>query len=164
MEYIYIGNIVNTHGIKGEIRIISDFKYKENVFKKDFKIYIGSNKEEQIINTYRIHKMFDMITLKGFDNINEVLKFKGLKVYINKDDLIIDGYFDEELLGMNVYVNDKYIGEVKDIMKNTNYGILVIKNNNTKNLVPNLPEFIEKIDLENHKIIIKEVEGLLNEN
>ena len=47
MEYIYIGDIVNTHGIKGELRILSDFKYKENVFKKNFKIYIGKTKKNK---------------------------------------------------------------------------------------------------------------------
>lgn len=164
MKYIYIGNIVNTHGIKGEVRILSNFKYKDNIFKKNFKIYIGNKKEEQIINTYRVHKMFDMITLKGFNNINDVLKFKGMKVYINKEDLNIDGYFDEEIIGLSAYVDSKYIGKVIEIMKNINYDILVIKDNQIKNLVPNLPEFIEKIDLENNKIMIKNIEGLINEN
>ena len=41
MKYIYIGKIVNTHGLKGEIRILSDFKYKDLIFKDNFKIYIG---------------------------------------------------------------------------------------------------------------------------
>lgn len=164
MKYIYIGNIVNTHGIKGEVRILSNFKYKDNIFKKNFKIYIGNKKEEQIINTYRVHKMFDMITLKGFNSINDVLKFKGMKVYINKEDLNIDGYFDEEIIGLSAYVDSKYIGKVTEIMKNINYDILVIKDNQIKNLVPNLPEFIEKIDLENNKIMIKNIEGLINEN
>ena len=157
MKYIYIGNIVNTHGIKGEVRILSNFKYKDNIFKKNFKIYIGNKKEEQIINTYRVHKMFDMITLKGFNSINDVLKFKGMKVYINKEDLNIDGYFDEEIIGLSAYVDSKYIGKVTEIMKNINYDILVIKDNQIKNLVPNLPEFIEKIDLENNKIMIKNI-------
>lgn len=161
MEYIYIGDIVNTHGIKGELRILSDFKYKENIFKKNFKIYIGKNKEEQIINTYRKHKMFDMITLVGFTNINEVLKYKNMPVYINKKDLKIDGYLDEELIGLSVYVKDKLIGKVTDIIKNSKYSILVITD---KNMVPNLPEFIEKVDIDKHKIIIKEIEGLINEN
>ena len=78
MEYIYIGKIVNTHGIKGEVRILSKFKYKSRVLKKYFKVYIGPSKEEQIINSYRPHKQFDMITLEGITNINEVLKYKGL--------------------------------------------------------------------------------------
>ena len=59
--YIYLGKIVNTHGIKGEIRILSDFDYKDIVFKKDFKIYIGKDKQEETINTYRVHKNYDMI-------------------------------------------------------------------------------------------------------
>ena len=59
MQYLYIGKIVNTHGIKGEIRILSKFKYKDKVLKKHFKIYIGKNKQEETINTYRKHKQFD---------------------------------------------------------------------------------------------------------
>ena len=48
MKYIYIGDIVNTHGLKGEVRLISDFEYKNKVFKKGFKLYIGRTKEEVI--------------------------------------------------------------------------------------------------------------------
>ena len=105
--------------------------------------------------------MFDMITLVGFANINEVLKYKNMPVYINKKDLKIDGYLDEDLIGLSVYVKDKLIGKVTDIIKNSKYSILVITD---KNMVPNLPEFIEKVDIDKHKIIIKEIEGLINEN
>lgn len=164
MKYICIGKIVNTHGIKGEVRLLSDFKYKKQVFKPNFKIYIGQNKEEQIIKTYRVHKIFDMITLIGIDNINDVLKYKTKKVYINKDDLNIDGYLNEDLIGLKVYQNKKDIGTIVDIMKNNKDGILVIKNETKTNLVPNLPEFIEKVDLENKKMQIKYLEGLIDED
>ena len=87
MNYILIGKIVNTHGIKGELRIISDFPYKDRVFKNNFNIYIGKDKINEVINTYRHHKIFDMITLKNYNNINEVLKYKGSLVYINRLDL-----------------------------------------------------------------------------
>ena len=60
MKFINIGKIVNTHGIKGELRILSDFKYKDKVFKKGFKFYVGKDKEELIVNSYRYHKIFDM--------------------------------------------------------------------------------------------------------
>ena len=83
---IYIGKIVNTHGIKGEVRLLSNFLEKDLIFKNGFKVYIGSKKEEQVINTYRPHKLFDMLTFKGVDDINLVLKYKGEKVYINKAD------------------------------------------------------------------------------
>ena len=82
MTLIKIGKIVNTHGIKGELRLLSKFPYKDKVFINNMKIYINK-KDEEIINTYRKHKNFDMITLKGYNNINEVLKYKG-KYLCNK--------------------------------------------------------------------------------
>ena len=84
MELIKIGKIVNTHGIKGELRILSKFPYKEKVFIKNMKVYIDK-KNIEIINTYRKHKNFDMVTFEGYSNINEVLKYKGKNIYINKD-------------------------------------------------------------------------------
>ena len=74
MEYIYVGKIVNTHGIKGEIRILSDFKYKNEIFKENFKLYIGTQKQEMIIKSYRKHKMYDMVLFYDINDINEVLK------------------------------------------------------------------------------------------
>ena len=132
MEYINIGKIVNTHGTKGEIRILSDFKYKTLVFKKAFKIYIGDNKELHLINSYRSHKNYDMITLEGINNINDVLKYKGQYVYINKEDLSLTDnmYLDTDLIDCKVYDNGQYVGIITDIMKAPLYNILVIMNNN----------------------------------
>ncbi len=58
---IYIGKFVNTHGIKGEIRILSDVAYKKEIFQKGNKLYIGKNKTPFIIQNYRVHKNYDMI-------------------------------------------------------------------------------------------------------
>lgn len=164
MEYIYVGKIVNTHGIKGELRIISDFKYKENIFKKDFKLYIGNNKFEMIIKNYRKHKIYDMILFYNINDINEVLQYKNENVYVKRIDLEIDGYLNEDLIGLNVYSNDKLIGEVKDIIKTNAHEILVIKTNDKKHMIPNIEQFINKIDLEDKKIFINEIEGLINED
>jgi len=164
MNYIYIGDIVNTHGIKGEIKIISHFKYKSNVFIKGTPIYIGKDKEKQVINSYRKHKIFDMITLLGFDDINEVLRFKGEPVYIDKNEIKIDGILNEDLIDMDVYNDESFIGKVTDILNNGVYDILVIENEKNKNLVPNIDEFIKNIDLENKTIQINMIEGLINEN
>ena len=164
MNYIYIGDIVNTHGIKGELRIISHFKYKNNVFIKGTPIYIGKNKEKLLINSYRKHKIFDMITLLGFNDINEILKYKGEPVYIDKNEIKIDDNLNEELIDMDVYNDDSFIGKVTDILNNGVYDILVIEKENNKNLVPNINEFIKNIDLENKKIQINMIEGLINEN
>ena len=161
MEYIYIGEIVNTHGIKGEVRIKSDFKYKKEVFKNGFNLYIGKNKNKEVINTYRVHKNYDMVTFLNINDINDVLKYKGMNVYINRDDLNIDGILDEDIIGMTVYSNNKEIGIVTEIMKSVANDILVIEKDKNRYLVPYIDEFIENIDVENKRIDINEIEGLL---
>lgn len=161
MEYIYIGEIINTHGIKGEVRIRSDFKYKKDVFKKDFNLYIGKDKIKEVINTYRVHKNYDMVTFLNINNINDVLKYKGMNVYVNKDELSIDGILDEDIIGMMVYSNNKEIGKVTEIMKGVANDILVIEKDKNRHLIPYIDEFIINIDVENKRIDIKEIEGLL---
>ena len=163
MNYIYIGDIVNTHGIKGEVRVLSKFKYKEAVFKKNIDVYVGKNKDKLTINTYRYHKIFDMLTFYGIDNINDVLKYKGLKLYAKKEDIKINGYFDEDLIGLDAYVKEKNIGKVTNIMKNGTQDILVIEGKK-RNLIPNVDAFIKKIDIKENKIYINEIEGLINED
>ena len=91
MDFLYLGKIVNTHGIKGEIRILSDFKYKEQVFKKGNNIYIGKDKIKEVLNSYRVHKNYDMVTLEGINDINDVLKYKGMNVYIDRNEYKFEG-------------------------------------------------------------------------
>lgn len=164
MDYIYIGDIVNTHGIKGEVKIISHFKYKSNVFIKGTSLYIGSNKIKLVINSYRYHKIFDMVTFVGINDINEVLKYKGEPVYIDKNEIKIDGILNEELIDMDVYNDDSFVGKVTDILNNGVYDILVIEKDDSRNLVPNITEFIKDIDLSSKRIQINMIEGLINEN
>lgn len=163
MKYIIIGKIVNTHGIKGELRLLSSFKYKEKVFKKDMKIYIGKKKEEEVIVSYRKHKSFDMICLKGYSNINEVLKYKGLYAFINKEDLVLelDEYLDEDLIDLEVYINNDKKGIVTNIVRYPNNSLIEVTNNDKKYLIPNNKNIIESIDLTNKKIIIKDIKGLM---
>lgn len=164
MEYIYIGDIVNTHGIKGELRILSDFKYKDKIFKHDFKFYIGRKKELLTVDTYRKHKEFDMVKFYEVEDINDALAYKGDKAYINRDDVKIDGYFNEDLINLDVYGNDIYIGKVEKIMKSSVQEIIIIKGNDKKHLIPYVDEFIKNIDLKNNRMDINVIEGLLDED
>ncbi len=163
MNYIYIGDIVNTHGIKGEVKILSHFKYKSNVFIKGTSLYIGSDKVKLIISSYRHHKVFDMVTFVGINDINDVLKYKGEPVYIDKNEVHIDGVLNEDLIDMSVYGNDSFIGHVTDILNNGLYDILVV-DGNSRSLIPNIDEFVLNIDVEGKRIDINMMEGLVNEN
>lgn len=163
MKYIRIGKIVNTHGVKGELRLISDFKYKDKVFKKDFIIYIGKDKYEEKINSYRKHKMFDMITLDGYFNINDVLKYKGSYAFINKDDLILDinEYLNEDLIGFKVIYNCLSNIEVVGVEKYPSSDMLIVNYNDTSKLIPLTDGIIDSIDFGKKEIVLKDIKGLI---
>ena len=154
MNKVFLGKYVNTHGIKGEIRIKSNFKYKDKVFKIGNEIIID---KPYIINSYRVHKDYDMVTLIGINSINDIIHLKNSSVYIDRDKYLkFNEYLDEDLISFSVYSNDLEIGLVSDIRYlNNNKKLLVVKGK----LIPF--ELIENIDLTNKKIYINYVEGLI---
>ena len=164
MNYLFIGEIVNTHGIKGEVRIISDFKFKEDVFKVGNKLYVGPYKDELEITSYRVHKNYDMVTFKGINDINEVLRYKGKKVYIIREEYKFDGFLDEDIIGLDAYVKDKKIGVVSDIIKSHAHPILDIESDSKHNYVPFIDEFVLNVDLDNKRIDLEVIEGMINED
>ncbi len=163
MDFIYVGEIVNTHGLKGEVRILSDFKYKEEIFKPKFNLYIGKNKQKLIIKNHRIHKNYNMILFEELENIDDALKYKGEKVYIDKKSLNVN-YFDEDLIGMNIYDESKQLGIVKTIAKGIKYDFLVVEYKKRKYMIPNISAFIKNVDLNQKKIEINNIKGLIDED
>ena len=161
MDLIYIGKLVNTHGLKGEVRLISGFKYKDEVFKINNYIYINNNK--YTINSYRYHKIYDMITLENINSIESAEELKGFNAYINRKDYQFDGYLNEDLIGLEVNDKNKLKGKVVDILKTSTNDLLVI-DGIKKHMVPNIPECVKEVDLENKKIYIEYIRGLDNED
>lgn len=163
-EWIWIGKIVNTHGIKGELRILSDFDQKEKVFHSGFSIYIGNEKREEKINTYRKHKNFDMVCYEGISNINEVLMDKGKPIYVRRSDLNLkeDEYLLEDLISCEIIENGKLVGKVMDVVYNKG-GILleVITETKKKFYIPKNQEFIKEIKIKERKIDVQHIQGLM---
>lgn len=164
MKYINIGKLVNTHGIKGEVRIISNFKYKDRVFIPGMKIYIGRDKVCEEINSYRHHKIFEMITIKGYNDINQVLKYKGEYVFVNKDDIILNDfeYLDEDIIGLKVFVDDKYMGVVKKIERYNTNNLLVVKGEVKDYLIPYNFDIIKSVNLEKREMNVVNILGLFD--
>ncbi len=163
-EYVRIGKIVNTHGIKGELRILSDFKFKDRVFVQNRRIYIGEDKEEHIITSYRHHKVFDMITLAGFDDINEVLRFKNKDVFVKKNDLSLGKkeFLDEDLINLNIMFNNEEVGYVVAIRQiNPKNKIIEAMINNKVTLIPYHEDFVKDVDLDNKIIVLDLIEGMI---
>ena len=108
--------------------------------------------------------MFDMVTFVGINDINDVLQCKGEPVYIDKNEVQIDGILNEDLIDMSVYGDDSFVGHVTDILNNGVYDILVVQGDNSRSLIPNIDEFVLNIDVDNKRIDVNVIEGLINEN
>jgi len=161
-EYVLVGKIINTFGIKGELKIVSDFEFKDRIFNKDFSIYIGEQKDKEIIDTHRVHKNYDLVLFKNYSNINEVLKYKGKKIFVLRNDLKLNEneYLLSDLIGLEVYDENKLLGIVIDYEKNINYTLLKIKGDKTF-YIPNIKEYIKEINLNNKKIITNKGSDLI---
>ena len=118
-----IGKYVNTHGIKGEIRILSNFSRKDLIFIPNFKIYIKD--KEFIIKSYRAHKNYDMLILDGINNINDIINLKGNDVYINRND--IKEFIVEDLVEYKVKINNNYF-KIKSIVDNKGQKLILLDN------------------------------------
>ncbi len=163
MTYIFIGKIVNTHGIKGELRIKSEFLKKKDVFRPGFSLYIGEGHVKEEIVTYRKHKDFDMVTFKGYDNINQVLKYLKMSVYVKKEDLQLgkEEYLLEELVGLEVKENDEKLGKVLEIVYNGSNILLYVDGMEKNFYIPHHSNFIKKVDLEKRVIEVENAKGLI---
>lgn len=152
-NYIEVGKIINTFGIKGELKVVGDFEYKDKVFNKNFTIYIGETKIKEIVNTHRVHKNYDLITFNGYGNINEVLKYKGNKIYIQRSDLKLNQneYLLGDLIGLEVYDNGVLLGVVIDYDNSLNRVLLKVKGDKTFYL-PMVDAYIKKVDINNKKL------------
>ena len=158
MDKVFIGKIVSTHGIKGELKILSDFPYKNKVFVVDKKIIIDD--KEYTIKSYRVHKNFDMVTLDDYKDINEVLFLLKRNVYVSKDELSFndDEILDEDLITYKVLTNTGKVGIIKEIFRasETNKIIRVLFDKEV--LVPY--SFIKSIDKDKKEVIIELIDGM----
>lgn len=159
MKYVYIGKIVNTHALKGEVRILSNFEFKDRVFKPGIKVYMGQFKTEEEIETYRPHKQFDMVKFVNIDNIQDVLKYKGDAVYVNEEVLNLndDEILEHEFNTMEIYVSDKLIGKVEEYRNDNGNKMLKVNDK----YIPYNKDFITKIDKANKKIYMHDIEVFL---
>ncbi len=164
MEFYNIGKIINTHGLKGLIRI-EYYHYQPKKLMDISNIYIGKEKIKYNIKNVTVNKKI-LVKLEGIDDIDKAEKLKNSDIFINleeKEVLIEDEneYFVEDIIGLKVYdMEDNYIGKITNIIKTGKKDIYEI-DNDVKKLIPASKEFIKQIDLKNNKMMVELIEGLI---
>ena len=169
MEYIKIGTIINTHGIKGELKIRSCSDFDDERYAKGATVYIYSCEAYLpfTVATYRVHKGFPLVSFEGCGNINDVEKYKTCDVFVKDTDRrpLKDGrHYVSDLIGMTVKSSDgEVIGTVKDIEDTcgAQRNMRVEREGQNDVLIPYVPAFIKYVDEYSHAIVINVIEGLL---
>lgn len=165
MNYIKVGFIVNTFGLKGEVKVLSLTDFIDKRFKKGQRLFIQYDNQyvEVVCQKYRLHKEHVLVQFAGLEDINLIEKYKNSYIYIAKEDIepLENGkHYFFEIVGCDVYHNEDYIGQVIAVESGFQ-NILRIKTNNKEILVPYVDAFVKSVDEKNKRIQINVIEGLL---
>lgn len=171
--YYKVGTIVNTHGIKGELRVVATTDFPEQRFKKGSQLALFKSDHDTqpvgtiTINSSRQHKGFILITLAGYDNINDVLKYKGMVLKIADENLtdedLEDGqYYYHQIIGLKVLTEDgEELGTIKEIMApGANDVWVVARPGQDDLLLPVIDQVVKKVDLAAGQVTVELMEGL----
>lgn len=163
MKYVYIGKFNGTHGLRGEIKLKSNFDYIDKVLTNDFPFYIGKEKTLEKLNTNRYHNGHYLVSFKGLDDIDLIKKYVNNNVYILRSDLSIgSNYVIEDLIGLKACYLNKEIGIIKDIVDTGSKNRIFVIEGAKEILVPYNENFIDSV--ESTTVNLKNVEGFINEN
>ena len=168
MQYIKIGKIINTHGIKGELKIRSYSDFDRERYAKGNTVYVHHEGEyiPFTVHSYRVHKGYPLVVFEGYEDINAVEKYKNADVYIETSQRkkLDDGrHYVQDLIGMHVVDEvGKEIGEVLDIEETIGaQKNMRVRTKEKEVLIPYVPAFIRQVDEEKKEIQVHVVEGLL---
>ena len=158
-QYIEAGKIVNTHGVKGEVKIQVWLDSPE--FLKKFKTVYIDNKAVKLISG-RVHKGFLIAVLEGIEDVNSAMSLKNKTVYIDRGDAKLPrgAYFLQDIIGAEVVTEDgNRVGTLEDILETPASQIYVVRGE-TEHLIPAVDEFILSVDAENAVVTVRLIEGM----
>ncbi|TJX16198.1 16S rRNA processing protein RimM [Tissierella creatinini] len=166
MEYTIVGKLINTHGIKGEVKVypltddIERFSYLKSA-------YIGEGKLPVTIESVKYNKGMAILKFKGYDDINQILKFKDQYLYVDDDNKVVlpdNHFFISDLIGCKVYdMKNIFIGHIVDVLQGYSNDVYVIKDKEKSKdyLIPAVKAFIKEVNIEEKIIFIDPLEGMI---
>ena len=166
-DFLQVGKITSTHGLKGEVKVYPLTEYPER-FEEFDRVFLDTGKEKKQleITNVRYFKNLVILKFKGIDDINDIEKYKGFSLWIDKEDAQTLGdneYFVDDLLDMDVVLEDgSTFGVLYDVMETGANDVYVVKTPDNKEvLLPAIKECILDIDVENRKITVHLMPGLV---
>jgi 16S rRNA processing protein RimM len=166
-QLLQVGVISSTHGVRGEVKV---FPTTDDVkrFKKLKKVILDTGKEQLPleIEGVKFFKQFVILKFRGIDNINDIEKYKGKRLLVDREHAVKlkkDEYFIADMIGMDVFTEEgELFGALKDVMETGANDVYIIEMTDGKEvLVPAIKQCILDVDIENRKMVIHLLEGLV---
>ncbi len=167
-KQLQVGVISSTHGIHGEVKVFPTTD-DVNRFKKLKQVFLDTGKDQILleIQNVKFFKQFAILKFKGIDSINDIEKYKGKSLLVNREDAAAlgnDEYYIADMIGMEVYTDDgNPFGRLKDVMETGANDVYIIDTEEYGEvLVPAIKACIVDIDIEAGRMTIHLMEGLLS--
>jgi 16S rRNA processing protein RimM len=168
-RYFLIGKLVNTQGLRGEVRVIPTTDFPEERFRVGSEMYLFHDSLPQPLKlevaSRRTHKGFEIISFKGYPSINDVEKFKGGELKVSEDQLMEleeDEFYIHQLVGCDVFTDEgEPLGKLVDVLQPGANDVWVVRGERGEILLPFIDDCIKEVDVGNKRIVCHLMEGLL---
>jgi len=170
-RFYTVGKLVNTHGLRGEVRVISTTDFPDVRFRKGSRLFLfhPSLDRPLMLNvaSRRSHKNFEILAFEGYTHINDVEKFKGGELKIPEEDLDLveleeDEFFIHQLIGCEVFTDQgEKLGKIVDVLQPGANDVWVVKGERGEILLPYIDDCIKQVDVKAKRVVCHLMEGLL---
>lgn len=170
-EYFNVGKIVNTQGLKGEVRVISKTDFPEERYKNGQVLYLFKENQTPIpltIRSHRKHKNFDIVSFEGHPSISDVEKYRDGILKVAEHDLSEldeNEFYYHEIIGLTVFTETgETFGTIKEILTPGANDVWVVERPGKKEAyLPYIASVVKKVDLEKQQVLVEIPEGLLDD-
>ncbi|GGK14353.1 ribosome maturation factor RimM [Caldalkalibacillus thermarum] len=173
-KYYTVGKIVNTHGIRGEVRVITVSDFKDKRYQPGNTLYFFASHQQAegkplTVASHRTHKQFDLLAFEGHHSINDVEQYKGgwLKIPEDEREPLPEGeYYFDQIIGCEVVTDTgQTLGTVETILTPGANDVWMVKSPGRKKeiLIPYIEDVVKEVDVDQKRITIHVIEGLLDE-
>lgn len=166
-DRLQVGVISSTHGVRGEVKVFPTTDDATR-FKKLKQVYLDTGKEQMLLEVQgvKFFKQFVILKFKGIDNINDIEKYKGRSLFVERKDAVPleeDEYYIADMLGMSVYTEDgARFGTLKDVMETGANDVYIIDSDeHGEVLVPAIKQCILSVNVEDDRMVIHLMDGLI---
>lgn len=156
LQFLEAGQIVTTHGVRGEMKVLPWADGPE--FLLDFDRVLIDGKEYKV-ETCRIQKSCNLLKLAGIDTMEAAQAMHGKTLKIYREDADPDIIFAAELIGMDVYCDDMPIGKIAEVLDYPGNKVYVVKGEK-EYMIPAVKAFVLSTDMENNRMQVRLIEGM----